>query len=713
MDWLSLTPALLLGAALLILPGLLIVCAVRVRGLDAVAAAPGVSVAVVAISAILAARLGIGWSLWVPFVFATVLALVLGAVQALVRRVQHRRRRAGTGVPQDARSSADHRTEGTAEGKAAEETTGTAGSRRAGRAPWGITDGTGVLPSRWWDREQLAYWISLLVSGALMLRILTRSIGAPDRFSQTFDNNFHLNAVRWIAETGNASSLDLTTMTSGGGAHDFYPAAWHDLVSLVFLGGGGTIPEATNAVTLVVGALVWPLSILFLLRSMMRLNLPAILCAGPLLAGFVAFPMLLINFGVLYPNFLGLALLPAGLALVLELFRVGRARRLETSQAVLLGLPVALGIALAHPNAIMSLLVMMVPVLLTRAGVQILRAARGHVRWWAAALQVLGIVVILWVIWYLWGVVRPEASAATWEPSTSEAQAFGEALINSPLSLVRPQWFVSALVVLGIATAFLLRTNRWLVMTYAVVVYYYVAVRYLSWEQDRMWATGVWYNDPYRLAALLPLAAVPLAVLGIHGSTVWLGGLRLPQRLRDRMEGAGRPRVLAGLGAVLLIVCIGMTQFTAPMKQMMNENFWIFYPRQDAPLVDADELDVIEHVDQYVPEDATLVVNPWTGGALAYALADRRTTAEHTLYTPTAEEKVLDDSLDEARKDPRVCQAVESTGARYVLDFSGPEINGGDHSADYPGLQDLEDSGATRTLYARGGARLLEITACG
>ena len=719
MEWLTLALPMAWCLLLILVPGALVTLSVRMRGFDAVALAPAVSIALVAVSAMAAPMLGFRWSWWIPLAAGAVTAVVAGLIAWALRRwgvadfPVPRALPPGRPVAAEAASRRGRRTgragreRRTDEDLADDAGTPSAGSPAAGPLP----------PSRWFSREQGAYWIALVLAAAMMLRQLTNAVGAPGWFSQTFDNNFHLNAVRYIAETGNGSSLSVSEMTSGGTPATFYPAAWHDVVALLFAGpGASTVPEATNAMILVVGAVVWPLSILFLLRSMMRFNLPTVLVSAAVLTGFSAFPLLLIFFGVLYPNFLGLALVPAGLGVALNLFRVGGARRLSTAQAVLIGVPAALGIALAHPNALMSLLVMALPIIVIRGALQIWAAVRGNVAVWLGVVQAVLAAALVVAVWILWGIVRPEEGAATWEPAASDSQAFGEALLNSPLSLTPAQWAVSILVFLGIAAVLATRRNLWALLTFGVVVYFYVAVRYLDWDQDRMWVTGVWYNDPYRLAALVPLAAIPLAVLGVQ----WVCRAILDSRPARRLAGAREPwtqgarsgHVALGLGVLALVLAVGATQFSRPISVMMDNAYWTYYPGEDAPLVDADELDVLENLDDYVPEDATVVVNPWTGGSLAYALSDREVTAHHTLYTKTAEDDVLDGYLNRAATDPRVCEVVEDLDAYYVLDFGDQEINGGYHLGAYQGLQDLEEDGVAETVYGSGDARLLEVTAC-
>src|SRR5690606_26089734 len=86
----------------------------------------------------------------------------------------------------------------------------------------------------------------------------------PSAISQTNDAVFHLNALRYILETGSASSLDVSSFIGGTG---FYPAAWHALASLIVLVSGATIPVAANALTIVIAVLIWPLGLTWFARA--------------------------------------------------------------------------------------------------------------------------------------------------------------------------------------------------------------------------------------------------------------------------------------------------------------------------------------------------------------------------------------------------------------------------------------------------------------
>lgn len=669
MEWsLALFPALV-AVAIVVVPGLLIAVAAGQKGFEAFGVAPAISIAVVAISAILAPRLGITWSLWVPLGFSLLLALLAAGITFTARRLRF--------------EDAPHRPEEQA------------------------------VRRTWFSSGQAWAYGALVIAGILLTRNITNAIGNPDWVSQTYDVNFHLNAIRYIVDTGNASSLNVASMTAGDNPVEFYPAAWHAIAALILQLTNADVPVIANTMSLVVGAFVWPLSVIYMVRNLFKVTGPTMLVTGAITAAFTGFPLLLIYFGVLYPNSLGVAVMPVGLALLAQLFRAAQTARVSTVPAVFLGILVALGTALAHPNAIMSLLVMVVPLFAFVASRQIVRAFQRSVNPWVAALQVAGMAGLLWLIWFLWGVVRPPQEAGGWEPGQSQSGAVGEFITSNPVAMGH-LWLISLLVLAGIYP--LLRTRMvWLVASWAYIGFFYVAIRSMSWEDGRDWFTGVWYHDPFRVASIVPVIAIPLAVAAVDALVRALIA-------HPRLSGLGKPAVGMGIIAALLTGGIAYgTQTATYMKSFVETSFWVYHPDEEAALLTQDEYDLLDSLNEHVPEDATIIVNPWTGAGLAYAMSDREVTAYHTNYSLTDDIEVLNQDLEEVLTNPEVCEVIERHNAKYALFFGHREVNewiNGPHTQQYSSLEYLADpevidSGQVAQVLDRvGGATLYEITAC-
>ncbi|WP_342024111.1 DUF6541 family protein [Arthrobacter citreus] len=654
MDWLSATPALLIGLLILIVPGISVGLVLRLRAFDALALAPLISVTLISISAISASILGADWNVGV-LIAATVAALLIAALFAIA---EHRFR-----------------------------------PRTLQRTPF---------------TRELLYGAAALVSFLLIGRQVARAIGAPDNFSQTFDNNFHLNAVRYVMETADASSLTVGGMTSGDQPASFYPAAWHALTALVVQLSGAPLTVGVSAVSIAIAAVVWPLSLLFAVRQLARLVPAAVLGAGVLAGSFAAFPLLLLDFGVLYPNLLSLAMVPAGVALVAIILRQAPATVLDLPRAWLLAVLTLPGIAVSHPNGIMTLMALSLPILVSAYVFFI----RGLAVQKAPALRYLLPTLLFAAAWVavavLWTLIRPEAEAAFWGPVQSVPQAVGESLLNGPMG-APAAWTVSILMVAGIVACVRMPRLLWVAGAWAVVVALFAVSSGTPISDTRMFLSGVWYNDSHRLAAVLPLAAAPLAVLGLNLLLKPLTGSLGSAVSRSRMTrtAAGvTSAVLAFLPALLLLpLTQGKSIENEIARARMN-----YMTTPDASLVSTDELALLEELDELVPEDAVIAVNPWTGGSLAYALADRETTHKHIFYTSTEAQAVIDASLKEAGDTPGVCEAVEATGVDYVLDFGDREVHGGDHP--YPGLEGLDTDDDFRLVSSVGDARLYEFVGC-
>ncbi|WP_186760153.1 DUF6541 family protein [Arthrobacter alpinus] len=658
MSWAAMILVVLVCVALLFIPGGIVAISLGLRGLPAAATAPALTVSISGVCAIVMGKIGLGWSVLGLIVAALAAAVVLWLVR---RRIK--------------------------------------------------ADANPPPLSQLTVRPVLIQGLGLIVGAALLIWQLVRVYGDPSNISQTFDGIFHLNAIQYILSTGDASSLTLSTMTNGGGPSYFYPAAWHGLAALLVQLSGVPVAVAANALNMVLAAVVWTLGCMFLVRTVAGPKPWVVGFAAILAASFSSFPILLLDFGVLYPNFLSICLLPAGLAAVAAFFNAGS--RTLSNPLARFGLAplIAPGIAIAHPNGAMTLLAISVPIVLFAY----LRryALPDHVETTRREKVLvgggLGIGIIFLAI--LWKYIRPPADAAFWDRYHSPAGAAWEVVTNSAMN--RPEaWVVSALVVFGLYVAVRNRQHWWLVGCYVLTAFLFVVVAGVSTSYLRSAITGVWYNDSYRIAAILPLSGVPLAALGFErllhlGRSILDRYWGRPSKTLPTQKVRAQRSLIAGL-LVTALLTVGMQ--SAPINFAVASAAHNYAETPSSEVVSSDELALINKLDDLVPAGATIAVNPWTGAALAFALADRETTSRHVLSTYPADIQIINDSLRNALTDPAVCPAVEAAGVKYALDFGTKEVHGGHH--DFPGLEDLQDSPAAELVAQVGEAKLFRITAC-
>lgn len=631
MEWLSASVAALAALAVIYFPGLVMGWIWKIRGLGLLVAAPLLSVSVVAVSAVALGLCRIPWG-GPQFFGSTLIACVLVSVARVL-------------VPSHA-------------------------LQVQGNWPRYATAGIGIG--------------ALLVAGTLVA-----SWGHPGAFSQTIDDVFHLNALTWIKETGSASSLTLGQLNGSA----FYPAAWHGVVSLTMALSGQAAPVAIFAVSAVVAAAVWVPGCIYLCRHLLGASRFLPVVSGVASGAFAAFPLLLLDFGVLYPNHLAVAMLPGALGLMVQLLRVSAVPDLVPSSAALLlclGLP---GLALAHPSGLHSLVAFTWPMFLVFMRRRWNQAAglrgRGYLVVAAGAAAAFTLL--------LWRFVRPDPSSY-WNPVEMRAQAIGEAIMVAPLGQASTP-IIAVFVLMGLFYLLKSPERRWVVGLFAVGAYLFVNVASIDALPFRRTVAGPWYADPYRLAALLPVAAVPVVSWAI---------VALTTRLQPLLAWKGR-RFRSGSVAVLLVLVFLAGQASNLLHQVYSAQDK-YSLTESSPLLSLDEKELLDELPSLVPDGEVLAGNPWTGTALAYTFAKRKTLQLHMLSATPSDVDVVNRKLDDALWDPRVCGAVNRLGLRYVLDFGRDEIGNGSHP--YDGLLGLDTKGVAEVVEQSGGARLLRITAC-
>lgn len=664
MSWLATIPLLLFAVVVAFVPGYVMGWALRIPARLRVFLSPLLSFALVAVSAIVLGKTGIAWSLISFVVVAAVLVAVAAGVMHLVGR----------------------------------------------RWP-------ALASASWPGNDVPVAWpvVGAVLGGFLVLHMTEDMVYGPEAFSQSLDNSFHMNAIRWIQEHGDASSLTLGAVSAADQQPAFYPAGWHDFVSLIYSTTGTSIATATIVTVLLAAGILWPCSLVALslsipkLRRLQALAIPAMIC------GFAAFPGLLLRWGVLFPNLLGYALLPSFVALMVYLVQVmvrgEYAALLSLCLAALVGVA---GLALVHPNAVVSAMVFALPLVL--AGVAWIVRSRelaSRQKWVRSAL--LGLVILGCV--GAWWFLRPGASASnTWEPMLTEGEALYQFLFlglengNQLGDTFNPSHVVGFLALWGVGYLLYKRRNLWLIASWALIGYLWIIAATVPRGDFRLLMVGPWYTDHFRLAALVVFPSVLLAGIGLGGAVEGLFVRIMHAIPRDKQVKVAP--ALMGASMVLVLVVAGLTSRVPSVQETTLAVSKEYRVTPSSVVVTQDELNVINEIPKIVPKGDTIVNNPWDGSPFIYALADRHLTSYHFEFQTSPKYAAIINDLKDAATNPEVCREVRQYRAYWYVHMENQLNFGPDAQKNYDALVEASATDLMTPVYSSGPVVLYRITAC-
>ncbi|WP_237210043.1 DUF6541 family protein [Rothia nasimurium] len=543
--------------------------------------------------------------------------------------------------------------------------------------------------------------VGFLISSFLLITQLIKIIGYPEAFSQSYDNIFHLNAIRWIFDSGDASSFHLGGMITPDGSPSFYPASWHGLAALIFSFFGGSPTVSANVVTIVIVGFLWPLS-MWALAAILIPERPLFIAATVMTSGVViSYPGLMLKWGILYPNMLGYAILPGFLAVLI--LCVQSVENLQYGNLVFLIPSVILsGVALgfAHPNAVTAAAVFMIPVICAMfvRGFS-LNEMSGRINIAFSAVSFIACLVIWWK-------VRPDSANSTWGPTLTDGHAVGEFLTNS-YNQNSSQWLLFVLTVIGIVNIFRSKKMRTIAVSWVLIGFLYVVVS--SWDADnslRMLLTGPWYNDKYRIAAL---SSIPVSIIGGYGFYVVIDSFA---RKITRIFKSKSRRGVVSVSFVLLVIggwALGSSESLNNANISAHREFTVL---PDSLLLTSDELKVLDVLPDYVQPGEEVLVDPWEGAALAYAFDDIPVTLRHSLSSYAEPYDALYLHLNDLSNNPEVCQEVHESGVYWYLDFEDTLAIGEHWQEAYVGLVDVIETDYVQAVYTSGNVGLYRIVGC-
>ena len=615
----------LLAAALLVAPGLLLARLGGVRGWGAASAALPLSCAVIGTSEIVAAVAGWPWVPWGWGVIAGLTALAAG-VLVTARRIWFGRR----SLPAD--------------------------PSRSGSGP-----------------RRLDLRVPAAVAAACLILVVgilagTGSMSTP---AQSFDIVFHFNAVQAIRQLGNASSFGSMAALYQG-APTYYPTVWHGVVALLPAG----VAVASNSMVLVVGALAWPLGVTGLLVEVLDDAQPrsrtAIALGTILSAATIGAPTMLLGTLAVWAYSLSVVCLPGVVVLGLRLMRslpcegafedvfAQDARTASSAPAApfssllmngLLFVGGGAGVVLAHGAGTFNTMVLLGPL----AAVLVVRLVRAGGRRRTLTLRVLAVLAVLALLgaWKM-----RESLAWVWKYPRSGGNPLG-ALGQSLLDL--PQYGAFAfkgvpmsigvplgIVVCGLAVLAAVRVPRarpWLV-TAALALFLITLVGGPQWWGRRIGA--LWYLQKARIQPLVIIPGLVLAAMGLR-------------YLLDRRPGR---KTVAVLVALVCVTAVGRLPLHAKLVRSVHDADRIAYGTMLTP----EEAEFVSGLGDLLPEDAVVLGAPsrgesylWSLGGVdvVYPLRSRPTVG-------SAADRLAGAAPD-LRPGSTTCRLLHEVGAYYYL----------------------------------------------
>lgn len=500
--------------------------------------------------------------------------------------------------------------------------------------------------------KRLLLLVSFLIG--FIINLISVQTISPNLPMQNYDTTAHLAFIRGIIESGDFSPFHL--VQNAGSEGGFYPNLFHILAVVIIKITACDIVSAVF-ITWIIGAfIIWPISITFLvwvLTKKSNLYIPVLIT--PLLSTvFTTFPLLLLQWGTLYPFGLAYAFLP-----LLVAVSFGFLQSLTTKTSTKIGLLTwgsgilicGLLVCWAQPRSLITYLAVMFPLVITMWWKN---RKNSHFVKWVFPIC-LGVVFILGSIYatkqYGELLLHPEK----W-PGAKANLSLWQGVYNwvSNTVTIWPSWvlltnfLLFGVLIISIATCLVLKQQRWLIVSWSFLGVVFLWSACSDWWIAKIFS-GAWYKDEQRLLAATPLVLIPLIAItfGIISSR-------------------GKIFFTASLCVLLLLVLVNppRSQLVNIIKttQSLNQTTSGFdqaSKQNTQSLLTHEKQKLMQNVADFVPDNQAVLADPWAGGSFLYSIYGQK-----VMFT------TLKDNVSQIRR-----QAIEglSKGSIQALcNFSMP-----------------------------------------
>ena len=615
--------------------------------------------------------------------------------------------------------------------------------------------------------------ITAVISASIFFVIFHKAIRNPSWFLQSSDNYAHLAYITRSVQSGVYSMLHAAFYTGARPElqtpffdEGFYPILFHSFAAVTTVITGLNEVLTENAVWFVFVAVIYPVGVCALLQVIGKKNITSSLLTSFVVFAQLAFPIRMVTVHAVFPNVVGFCLVPTVVAVFILSFNEGiSCEKAFTSthsvQKFSINVPALcfcfmgiIALALAHPSADFLWAIFVLPFVLCNllpSFVKYLSKKFNLTKPNKLILLICLECVILGSAIGMWNIVLNSSFMAStvnflWEIYVDPIKSI-LSVLNFGLLMNMPQVLFTVAFWLGFVSCLLNKNCRWLTLAFLMTAVIYVASLSDVLPIKRFFS-GFWYTDPERTAAMVAIAAVPIAIIGMETTITFVFDLikhiiKTVKEKGNKGEKTSSENITCGIsvdekqptcrpcmfikssGVLMCIIallwsCALLSPWdlaSLPRKERSEIRYgiiWlneVFEPREWTTYK-ASEDKFVQKALQIVGNDL-VVNNPYDGSLVLNSLYGM-----NIFYRAKVESEELPQSviirtrLNEVATNPEVQQAVRETGARYVLllDLENPALLGNQSSV-FSGLQITDKVPGFEVVLQEGPYRLYKITA--
>lgn len=545
-------------------------------------------------------------------------------------------------------------------------------------------------------------WITLvlyLITGiTTCFLIFVLNLNGVNAFDAKHDNITHYNTIRSFIDSGIWSSTAISSYNATGleiaplQNTTFYPSAWHSLVSIIVSILGCEITIAVNAVNAAIIGIVFPLSVYAFLRKLFPNELLIWIAGAFVSLAFTAFPWALLIKGPLYSNILAYSILPSIFSLVITLFNENKSIHSphKALSVLIIGLISFLALGFSQPNSIFVLLLFcffyfgpilkkkIQSALREKTYSQLFNSFGFYIIYSSCAILIWIFLTMLPLPSLDYVVHYENIGDINLTPSSSAFSTLSFAFFLTP-----PQW--TLVVVASIGSIFLfIRKRGWIIWLAAYMLFLYFISRFML-GFPKILITGIWYNDPWRLAACATLFLIPIVCVGIaviiNGLSICLSKIEcsfFKNKSSSKEQAIKSAQRICTIGVLLIFSIVNyypnyqevgysninhVTSF-GYLEQRIAQA----YGKNAEQVYSKEEREFVQKALEVIPKNAVVINQPNDGSVFAYGLDGMNTYFRSIILEGLNDRATtIRAKLNQINSNDKVAEAVDSMHGSYVL----------------------------------------------